>query len=418
MGGLLSSSSDGPGLRRPARVAILGSTGSVGRQTLDVIRSHADRFEVVGLAAGRNIDLLCEQIAEFRPSMICCRDSELLRARLADGPAVAPRPARPSTSSGQADEASRGTEASLVSLSEMATDPEVDIVVSAIVGGDGLLPTIAALSAGKPVALANKEALVMAGSLVAAAAANGGGSIRPVDSEHSAIWQCLDSREPESVRRLLITASGGALRDLSPEELSEVTPERALAHPTWVMGPRITVDSATLFNKGLEVIEARWLFDVPYERIDVLMHRESIIHSMVELVDGSMLAQLSMPDMRLPIQYALTYPERLSLDLPAVDFARLGALHFGAPDLERYPCLGLALNAAREGGTMPAALAAADEAGVEAFIAGRIGFMDIPNLLADTLSSHVPVANPCLEDVLDADRSARAFATEWIASRR
>jgi 1-deoxy-D-xylulose-5-phosphate reductoisomerase len=258
----------------------------------------------------------------------------------------------------------------------------------------------------------------MAGSLVAAAAAKGGGSIRPVDSEHSAIWQCLDARDPESVRRLLITASGGALRDLSPEELAGVTAERALAHPTWVMGPRITVDSATLFNKGLEVIEARWLFDVPYDRIDVLMHRESVIHSMVELVDGSVLGQLSMPDMRLPIQYALTYPERLPLDLPAVDFARLGALHFGEPDLERYPCLGLALAAAREGGTMPATLAAADEVAVAAFIQGRIGFMDIPHLLADTLSSQVSVAGPCLEEVLEADRAARAFAGKWIASRR
>jgi 1-deoxy-D-xylulose-5-phosphate reductoisomerase len=384
------------GLLKPTRVAILGSTGSIGRQTLDVIRALPDRFQVAGLAAGRNLDLLADQVAEFAPAMVCCAVPDALRDRLTGAGAV-PEP---------------------VSLTEMASDPSVDIVVSAIVGGDGLLPTIAALSAGKAVALANKEAMVMAGGLVTAAAAAGGGEIRPVDSEHSAIWQCLAGHDRVGVRRLIITASGGALRDLTEAELAEVTPERALAHPTWLMGRRITIDSATLFNKGLEVIEARWLFDVPFERIDVLMHRESVVHSMVEMADGSVMAQLSMPDMRLPIQYALTYPERLSLDLPRVDFARLGSLNFAEPDLERYPCLGLALVAGRQGGTAPAALAAADEEGVAAFLDRRISFIDIPRLLADTLERHEPVSDPCLEEVVEADAAARRFARQWIASSR
>jgi 1-deoxy-D-xylulose-5-phosphate reductoisomerase len=384
------------GLLKPTRVALLGSTGSIGRQTLDVIRALPERFQVAGLAAGKNVDLLASQVAEFAPSMVCCADNDALRSRL--------------------DASSHS--AQTVSLTAMASDPSVDIVVSAIVGGEGLLPTMAALSAGKAVALANKEAMVMAGHLLTAAAAKGGGEIRPVDSEHSAIWQCLAGHDRAAVRRLIITASGGALRDLSTAELAGVTPERALAHPTWLMGRRITIDSATLFNKGLEVIEARWLFDVPFDRIDVLMHRESVVHSMVEMADGSIMAQLSMPDMRLPIQYALTYPERLALELPRVDFGRLGSLNFAEADLERYPCLGLALAAGHQGGSAPAALAAADEEAVEAFLDRRISFIDIPHLLADTLERHKPVSDPCLEEVLDADAEARRFARKWIASAR
>jgi 1-deoxy-D-xylulose-5-phosphate reductoisomerase len=387
------------------RVVVLGSTGSVGRQTLDVIRAYPNRFRVAGLAAGRNLDLLCEQIAEFAPDMVCCADPEALAGRLSAGVTARPAALAPAESRHRPQS---------ISLTEMASDPSVDIVVSAIVGGDGLLPTMAALAAGKAVALANKEAMVMAGGLIRAAAAKGGASIRPVDSEHSAIWQCLDGRDPAGIRRLIVTASGGALRDLPPAELAAVTPERALAHPTWLMGKRITIDSATLFNKGLEVIEARWLFDMPFDRIDVLMHRESVIHSMVEMTDGSILAQLSMPDMRLPIQYALTYPERLPLDLPSVDFARLGSLNFGEPDLERYPCLGLALAAGRRGGSAPAALAAADEEAVNAFLDRRISFVDIPRLLADTLESHDVIADPCLEEVLAADAWARESARQWI----
>jgi len=374
------------------RVAVLGSTGSIGRQTLDVVRAHPERFRIVGLAAGRNLALLAEQAREFAPDMLSCADNDALRATL-------------------------NGKATPVSMVEMATDPSVDIVVAAVVGAEGLVPTLAALSAGKAVALANKEAMVMAGGLVKDAAARGGGSIRPVDSEHSAIWQCLERAGREAVGRLIITASGGALRDLAPDELAAVTPEAALAHPTWLMGRRITIDSATLFNKGLEVIEARWLFDIPFDRIEVLMHRESIVHSMVELRDGSVLAQMSAPDMRLPIQYALTYPERLDLDLPRVDFARLGSLTFAEPDLERYPCLGLALAAGRQGGSAPAALAAADEEAVAAFLEGRIRFLDIPALLADTLESHVSSADPCLEEVLAADAWARRQARDWIERR-
>jgi 1-deoxy-D-xylulose-5-phosphate reductoisomerase len=374
------------------RVAVLGSTGSIGRQTLDVVRAHPERFRIAGLAAGKNTDLLAEQAREFVPDMVSCADTDGLRAAL-------------------------GGKAAPVSMVEMATDPSVDVVVSAVVGAEGLVPTLAALSAGKAVALANKEAMVMAGGLVKEAAARGGGSIRPVDSEHSAIWQCLERSGREAVGRLIITASGGALRDLAPDELAAVTPEAALAHPTWLMGRRITVDSATLFNKGLEVIEAHWLFDMPFDRIDVLMHRESIVHSMVQMRDGSVLAQMSVPDMRLPIQYALTYPERLDLDLPPVDFARLGRLTFAEPDLERYPCLGLALAAGRQGGSAPAALAAADEEAVEAFLAGRIRFLDIPAMLADTLENHVAAADPCLEEVLAADAWARRHARDWIERR-
>jgi 1-deoxy-D-xylulose-5-phosphate reductoisomerase len=239
-----------------------------------------------------------------------------------------------------------------------------------------------------------------------------------VDSEHSAIWQCLAGEDAASVRRLILTASGGALRDLPLADLAEITPEAALAHPTWQMGRKITVDSATLFNKGLEVIEARWLFDIPFEQIDVVMHRESIVHSMVELVDGSIKAQLSSPDMRLPIQYALSYPERLPLVSPPLDFVKLGSLNFGPMDMERYPCLGLALAAGRKGGTYAAALAAADEEAVGAFLEGGLRFADIPRLLADTLDSHPSEALSSVEAVLVADAWGRRFAREWIEARR
>jgi 1-deoxy-D-xylulose-5-phosphate reductoisomerase len=378
------------------RVVVLGSTGSIGRQTLDVIRAHPDRFEVIGLAAGRNSKLLADQIVEFEPAFVACLALDELLGHLARLRVDLPE---------------------VVSPVEMAATPEVDIVVSGMVGKGGLEPTLAALTAGKVLALANKETMVMAGALVRQAAAAGGGEIRPVDSEHSAIWQCLVGEAPEAVRRLIVTASGGALRDLDAEALAAVSPEQALAHPTWQMGSRITLDSATLFNKGLEVIEARWLFDVPFERIDVVMHRESIIHSLVELVDGSMKAQLSCPDMRLPIQYALTYPDRFDCALEPLDLARIGSLNFGAPDLGRYPCLDLALQAGRAGGTTPAALAAADEVAVGAFLERRIGFLDIPRLLADTLEEHASVSTPSLEAVLAADAWGRQFAQRWCESR-
>jgi 1-deoxy-D-xylulose-5-phosphate reductoisomerase len=373
------------------RVAVLGSTGSIGCQTLDVIRAHPQRFEVVGLSAWNNVDLLAKQVNEFAPALVACANPKAL-TRLT--PAAKP-----------------------VSLTQLACADEVDIIISGVVGKEGLEPVMQALLRGKTVAIANKEAMVMAGGLLQEAARKGGGSIRPVDSEHSAIWQCLAGEDSESVKRLIVTASGGALRDLPLSELEAITPERALAHPNWSMGRKITVDSATLFNKGLEVIEARWLFDIPYDRIDVLMHRESIIHSMVEFVDGSFKAQLSSPDMRQPIQYALSYPQRLPSPIKPVDFAGLGALRFEPLDMERYPCLGYALAAGTRGGTYPAALAAADEVAVNSFLTGRLRFLDIPELLSATLEKHATTDEITLEAVLAADAWGREFATAWIEAR-
>ena len=375
------------------RVAVLGSTGSIGCQTLDVIRAHPGRFEVVGLTAWSNLDLLSRQVREFQPRYVSCSDPDGLRQRLGQTPSLH------------------------LGLSDLASAPEVDIIISGVVGKQGLEPALQALRGGKIVALANKEAMVMAGGLLQLAARQGGGELRPVDSEHSAIWQCLAGEDPSSVRRLVLTASGGALRDLPLDALAAITAEEALAHPTWQMGRKITIDSATLFNKGLEVIEARWLFDIPYELIDVILHRESIIHSMVEMVDGSIKAQLSSPDMRLPIQYALSYPERLELALPPVDFVSLGALHFDALDVERYPCLGLALQAGAKGGTYPAAIAAADEEAVNAFLEGRLRFLDIPSLLSDTLDMHASGDETDLDAILEADAWARRHANRWIEAR-
>jgi 1-deoxy-D-xylulose-5-phosphate reductoisomerase len=303
-------------------------------------------------------------------------------------------------------------------MTSLACADDVDIVVAAVVGRDGLEPVRAALLAGKTVALANKEAMVMAGGVLRAAARAGGGEIRPVDSEHSAIWQCLAGEDPASVSRLILTASGGALRDLPLESLSSIGPAEALAHPTWQMGRRITIDSATLFNKGMEVIEARWLFDIPFDRIDVVMHRESVIHSMVEMVDCSIKAQLSAPDMRLPIQYALSYPDRWPLKLKPIDFAGLGALHFGVMDMERYPCLGLALAAGAKGGTYPAAIAAADEEAVLAFLQGSLRFTDIPCLLSDTLEAFDAGTDSDLEAVMAADEWGRRFARGWVEEHK
>ncbi len=374
------------------RVAVLGSTGSIGCQTLDVIRAYPQRFKVIGLSAWNNADLLAQQIDEFTPSVVSCANPNALRSLT-------------------------GESVKLGSIMDVACADEVDIIISGVVGKEGLEPVMQALLRGKTVAIANKEAMVMAGGLLQEAARKGGGSIRPVDSEHSAIWQCMAGEDPSAVKRLVITASGGALRDLPLSELEAITPERALAHPNWSMGRKITVDSATLFNKGLEVIEARWLFDIPYDRIDVLMHRESIIHSMVEFVDGSYKAQLSSPDMRQPIQYALSYPERLPTPLEPVDFAGMGSLRFEPLDMERYPCLGYALAAGSRGGTYPAALAAADEQAVNAFLTGRLRFLDIPRLLSDTLEEHVATDDTSLEAVLAADAWGREFAAAWIEAR-
>ena len=375
------------------RLVILGSTGSIGRQTLDVVRSLRDRFQVVGLSAGRNATLLEEQAREFRPRMVWCEREEARTSLVAAG-------------------------ASWVSLEEQAAHPDADLVVVGTVGRAGLLPTLAALRAGKAVVLANKEVLVMAGALVTQAAAQGGGELLPVDSEHSAIWQCLWGEESTAVRRIILTASGGAFRDYSADELARVTPEDALRHPTWEMGRKITVDSATLMNKGFEAIEARWLFDLPLERIDVVLHRESIVHSLVEFIDGSVKAQLGEPDMKLPIRIALCYPERVAEERAApFDLVRIGELHFAAPDLRRFPALGLALKAGRMGGTYPAVLAAADEAAVAHFLDGHLRFSEIAILLDEALSAHRSAADTDLEAVLEADAWGRAYADEWVRAK-
>jgi len=375
-------------------LAVFGSTGSIGRQTLDVVRGLRQRFRVVGLSAGRNVTLLQEQAREFQPRFVCY-----------DG-------------NGSATRDVIGFEGvDCVPMETMATRPDVDIIVVATVGKAGLTSTLAALEAGKTVALANKEVLVMAGKLVAEAARRGHGEIRPIDSEHSAIWQCLRGEKNASIRRLILTASGGALRDKSMEELRRVTPEQALSHPTWQMGRKITVDSATLLNKGLEAIEARWLFDVPLDRIEIVLHRESIVHSLVEFTDGSLKAQLGTPDMRVPIQVALCYPDRVALpSVPYLDLKTVSPLHFAELKLDRYPCLALALEAGHRDGTYPAVLSAADEVAVAAFLTGRITFTRIPEIIDDTLNAHDGVADPALDDILAADAWARAHAENLVGA--
>lgn len=364
------------------RLAILGSTGSIGQQTLDVVRSFPDRLRVAGLAAGGNAELLAKQIAEFQPEMVY----------LASG-------------GGLPD-----IDTQLTPPEEMATHPDVDLVVSAITGKAGIEPTLAAIRAKKPVALASKETIVTAGSIITSEAEKHGVQIMPIDSEPSAIWQCLRG-EDRRISRLVLTASGGPFRNLSRDELQRVTPQQTLKHPTWKMGPKITVDSATLMNKGFEAIELSWLFDVPLEDIEIVIHPQSIIHSMVEFVDGSVKAQLSVPDMRFPIQHALLYPERVPNDtLPAIDFLNLpgaNAFTFEEPDMDRFPCLRLALEAGHKGGTYPAVLSAADEVAVELFLKGNIGFMDIPRLISEAASEHVSTPDPTLEDILAADEWAR-----------
>lgn len=357
------------------RIAILGSTGSIGTQALDVARAFPDRLKVTALAAGRNLPLLERQVAEFQPGYVLCSDREYLP---------------------------RQNVIACASLEEMAALPEVDIVLVATVGSTGLRPVLAALETGKSVALANKEVLIMAGEQVMAASRRFDNPILPVDSEPSAIWQCLVG-EDQPIRRLIITASGGAFRDRSWDELVDVTPAEALRHPTWNMGRKITIDCATLVNKAFEVIEAHWLFDTPYEDIDVVVHRESIVHSMVEFADGSVKAQLGPPDMRFPIQYALLYPERThNHRLPSFDPVQIGTLTFEAMNSKLYPSFELALEVGRRGGTWPAALMGADEVAVGLFLDGQIKFTEIPEVIRTTLADHAPVMEPSLDDVIRA----------------
>ena len=359
----------------PKNVVLLGSTGSVGTQTLDVIRALPDRFRVLGLAAGRNVELLASQIAEFTPDCYYAADGH---------------------------EPANSSDCRPVSLIELATLADVDLVVAAMSGADALEPVIAALGAGIPVALANKELVVMAGEYLREAAQHGGTEILPVDSEPSAIWQCIRG-EAEKPKRLIITASGGAFRDRSWDALRSVSPEEALEHPTWQMGRKITIDSATLINKALEVVEAHWLFDIPYEQIDVVMHKQSVVHSMVEFQDGSVKAQMGPPDLRYPIQCALTHPERVANQtLSRFDPIEVGSLTFEELDSSLYPCFDLALDVAKRGGTWRAALIGADEAAVDLFLDGKIGFTEIGPVIERGLSLHQPIMDPSLRQLTEA----------------
>ena len=380
------------------RFTLLGSTGSVGTQTLDVIRSMPERFELLGLAAGRNTDLLAAQAREFRPRQIW--------SSLAEDPDQA----------GTVHAIASEVGAEVLPMEVMAEDPDLDVLVVGTAGRAGLEPTLAALERGTDVALANKEVVVMAGHLLRAAADRGKARLRPVDSEHSAIWQCLWGEENNEIRRIILTASGGALRDLPEEALRHVSPAQALNHPTWNMGQKITIDSASLMNKGMETIEARWLFDVPYERVEVLQHAESIVHSLVEMGDGSVKAQLGNPDMRLPIQCALCYPARLEPTVEPLDLAKLGSLHFQTPDYDRYPCLKLAKEAGEAGGTYPTVMAAADEIAVEAFLQERIDFTDIPIIVEQVMQSHDSTPDPELAAIDAADAWARGSAVDALAA--
>ena len=363
------------------RLAVLGSTGSIGQQTLDIVRAFKDRLQVTGLACGNKTELFLQQVTEFNPPLAHC----------AAGPQL------PATTL-------------QVTMEEMAAHPDVDMVIVATTGKAGLKPAIAALQAGKTVAIANKEILVMAGALLTQLALQHKGTILPVDSEHSAVWQCLQGEDRE-LSRLLLTASGGPFIGWPGEKLHKVTAEQALDHPTWKMGRKVTVDSATLLNKGLEVIEAHWLFDLPFEKIEVIIHRQSIIHSMVEFRDGSVKAQLSTPDMHLPIQYALFYPQRM--DNPAIkplDFKRVHNLTLEPVNYAEYPCLKLALDAGKLGDTYPAVLCAADETAVELFLNNSIVFTEIATIIAKILDMHRPVSSPGLEDILRSDKWASETA--------
>lgn len=369
------------------RLAVLGSTGSIGRQTLEVARRHPDKLKITALAAGRNIELFDSQAAEFRPLFVSCNHTYFDKSG-----------------------------AQSLTPVEMAAHPDIDIVVIALPGGAGLEPALAAAGTGKIIALANKECLVAAGDILMAEAEKHGAWIRPVDSEHSAIWQCLvgEKSQPE---KLILTASGGPFRNYSLEQLESVTPEQALAHPSWKMGKKVTIDSATLMNKGLEVIEAHRLYGLDYERIEVVIHPQSIVHSMVEFADGAVKAQLSPPDMRLPIQYAFSYPDRWdNKELPRADWAEINRLDFSRPDFDRFPCLKLAVEAGKKGNTFPAVLSAADEAAVNLFLEGRIGFRDIARLVSAVLDEHNPDAIRSLDSIAAAEKWARHKVTELARS--
>ncbi len=377
-------------------ISILGSTGSIGTNTLKVIERFSDRFNVVGLAGGTKVEDLCRQISRFGPEVVSVRepaDAQEIRRRYPDV------------------KVGTGTQG----MVDVATHPEADILVSAAVGAVGLVPTLRAIEAQKTVALANKETLVIAGAIITRAVKKHRTTLLPVDSEHNAIHQCLAGRTDDVLNRIWLTASGGPFRNATLDEMREASPQQALNHPTWRMGPKITIDSATMMNKGLEVIEACWLFDVRSSQVRVVIHPQSTIHSMVEFNDGSLIAQLGVTDMRLPIQYALTYPERLQTGLGPLDLEQPMSLDFHPPDLERFPCLNLAYQAVESGGTVPAVLNAANEVAVNAYLEEQIGFLQIPEVLAETMARHERQAATDLETVLAADTWAREEAQRLIA---
>ncbi len=380
------------------RVAVLGSTGSIGRSTLDVIASHPDKLELVGVAARSRIDLLAEQLKTWHPRLVSVWEAQGARelSRLTGTPRVS---------------------VGLEGLIELATHPDVDIVVIATSGCDALIPLVRAIQAGKRIALASKELLVMAGELIMRLVREHGTTLVPIDSEHAGLFQCLHGVAKDQVARLVITGSGGPLWGYSPAQRQTVTRAQVLAHPKWQMGPKITVDSATLMNKGLEVLEAHWLFNVPLEQIHVVIHPEAVVHALIELIDGTLLAQLSRCDMRLPIQYALSVPERWTSPLPRLSLTQLPALHFTELDPEQFPCLRLASEAAAAGGSACIVLNGANDVVVHAYLDDHVPFADIPRVIADTLEQHAPVSHPTLDEVVAIDAWSRKTAQELIHAR-
>ncbi len=376
-------------------IVLLGSTGSIGRSTLDVVRRHSDRFRIIGLAARSSVDVIEEQIRLFKPKIVAMFNEEAAETLIKRNTGV-------EVLSGE-----RG-------VIDIATMDEADVVVSAIVGSSALVPTYEAIRCGKHIALANKESIVMAGPIIMSEAKKRGVKILPVDSEHSAIFQCLECGRREDVRRLILTASGGPFLKNTIHELKHVTPKEALKHPNWSMGPKITIDSSTLMNKALEVIEAKWLFDMPKDKIDVFLHPQSIVHSMVEYIDGSIIAQMSKPDMRGPICYALSYPERLDDVIQPLSLEEMANLCFKKPDLEKYPCLSLAYRALSDGGTMPSVMNAANEVAVEAFLNGKIQFLDIYRVVKLTMDAHDVHNFNNIEEVIEAANWAKTWAEKIV----
>ena len=380
------------------RITILGSTGSIGTQTLDVVRKNKDKFQVVAISANSSIDLLLEQIMEFSPKYVAVYNEESalkLKEMIPENINI---------------EVLSGMDG-LVKICQLE---EVNVVLTAVVGMIGLVPTMAAIKAKKTIALANKETLVTAGELVMSEAKKNNVEILPVDSEHSALFQCLNGERKQDIEKIILTASGGPFRGKKREELVNVTKNEALKHPNWDMGRKISIDSSTLMNKGLEVIEAKWLFDVDVEDIEVVVHPQSIIHSMVSFRDSSVISQMGCPDMRLPIEYALTYPERLKTDFERLDLAKVATLTFEKPDMETFPCLALAFKVLKLGGTYPAALNSANEFLVNEFLNDKIGFYDIPYYIEKTLDCHKNRVNPTLEDILEVDKETRAFLANLL----